>query len=117
MARAQFLRIVLVVTAFGLLAAVLVGYFARGFVPGDAVVYLAAGERLNAGHLLYALSPGDRIVALKPPYWTVPTLSPPFMGVLFRPLVVSQFECGSDARLRPSHAITGDNRSGASGRL
>jgi Glycosyltransferase family 87 len=95
MARARFLRIVLVVTAFGLLAAVLVGYFARGFVPGDAIVYLAAGERLNAGHLLYALSPGDRIVALKPPYWTVPTLSPPFMGVLFRPLALLPPDLGA----------------------
>ena len=34
----------------GLLAAALVLYFQRGLVPGDAFTYLAAGERLNAGH-------------------------------------------------------------------
>jgi alpha-1,2-mannosyltransferase len=72
--------------AFGLVIAILAVYFQRGFVPGDAFVYLAAGERLNAGHLLYALSPGDRPMAMEPPYWTVPLLSPPPIAVLFRPL-------------------------------
>jgi hypothetical protein len=54
--------------------------------PTDAYVYLAAGERLDAGHDLYALAPGDREIGLNPPYWTVPTLSPPLLGVLWRPL-------------------------------
>jgi hypothetical protein len=54
----------------------------------DLWVYLAAGERLNAGHLLYALSPGDRPVAFLPPYWSVPLLSPPPIAVLWRPLAV-----------------------------
>src|SRR6476646_7188903 len=37
-------------------------------VPGsDAWNYLAAAERLNAGHPLYALSPGDRPIQLLPP--------------------------------------------------
>ena len=85
---ARILRVSLVAIAFGLLALILFVYFDRGFIPGDAIVYLASGERLNAGHLLYALSPGDRIIASKPPYWTVPTLSPPFMAVLFRPLAL-----------------------------
>jgi hypothetical protein len=52
----------------------------------DATVYLAAGERLNAGHPLYALSPGDRPVALIPPYWDTPLLAPPPIAVLWRPL-------------------------------
>ncbi len=56
--------------------------------PTDAYVYMAAGERLNAGHDLYALSPGDRVIGNNPPYWDVPTLSPPLLGVLWRPLSV-----------------------------
>ena len=68
----------------GLYVAVQSTYFGRGFIPGDAFTYLAAGERLNAGHLLYALSPGDRPVDLNPPYWTVPLLSPPPIAVVFR---------------------------------
>lgn len=78
------LRIAIPVIAIGLIGAIQVRYFDRGFVPGDAFTYLAAGERLNAGHALYALSPGDRPVDLKPPYWTVPLLSPPPIAVLFR---------------------------------
>jgi alpha-1,2-mannosyltransferase len=54
--------------------------------PTDTYVYLAAGERLDAGHDLYAISPGDRAIGLNPPYWNVPTLSPPLLGVLWRPL-------------------------------
>ncbi len=55
--------------------------------PGsDAWNYLAAGERLNAGHELYTLQPGDRDVPLEPPYWTVPLLSPPAVAVAWRPL-------------------------------
>jgi hypothetical protein len=61
-----------------------------GFEPGvpgsDAWNYLAAGERLNAGHPLYALSAGDRPIQIVPPYWTVPLLSPPPIAVLWRPL-------------------------------
>lgn len=55
---------------------------------GDLWNYLAAGERLNAGHPLYALSPGDRPVDLHPPYWSVPLLSPPFIAVVWRPLAL-----------------------------
>ncbi|HEY7131770.1 MAG TPA: glycosyltransferase family 87 protein [Candidatus Limnocylindrales bacterium] len=57
--------------------------------PGsDAWNYLAAGERLNAGHPLYALSPGDRPITLVPPYWTVPLLAPPPIAVVWRPLAL-----------------------------
>src|SRR4029079_4401518 len=59
---------------FGVIAFALVAWLAVfrtfGFdptVPGsDAWNYLAAGERLNAGHPLYALSAGGRNVALRP---------------------------------------------------
>jgi hypothetical protein len=65
-------------------------YGVFGFRPtrvyGDAWNYLAAGERLNAGHPLYALSPGDRAIELIPPYWSVPLLSPPPIAVAWRPL-------------------------------
>lgn len=72
--------------ALGAIVAVLSVYFQRGLIPGDSFTYLAAGERLNAGHPLYALSPGDRPVELNPPFWTVPLLSPPPIAVVFRPL-------------------------------
>ena len=81
--------------ALGLLASVQILYFQRGLVPGDALVYLAAGERLNAGHALYSLAPGDRPVGLKPPYWTVPLLSPPLIAVVFRPLALLPDEIGA----------------------
>ena len=81
-------RIAIPAIAIGLIVAIQIRYFDRGFVPGDAFTYLAAGERLNTGHLLYALSPGDRPVDLKPPFWTVPLLSPPPIAVLFRPLAL-----------------------------
>ncbi len=55
---------------------------------GDPWNYLAAGERLNAGHPLYALSPGDRLVNIVPPYWTVPLLAPPPIAVFWRPLAL-----------------------------
>ena len=60
--------------------------FDWGRSDGDPWNYLAAGERLNAGHPLYALSPGDRPVVIAPPYWTVPLLAPPPIAVFWRPL-------------------------------
>ena len=53
---------------------------------GDPWNYLAAGERLNDGHPLYKLSPGDRPVIIAPPYWSVPLLAPPPIAVVWRPL-------------------------------
>jgi len=72
----------------GLLLAALIMYVeqTRNYLLGDAYNYLAAAERLNAGHPLYALSPGDRAVAIQPPFWTAPFISPPFIAVLWRPL-------------------------------
>ncbi len=93
-AAARIARVTVPAIAFGLLLVLLLLYFERGFVPGDAFTYLAAGERLNDGHLLYTLLPGDRPVDLKPPYWTVPFLSPPFMAVVWRPLAALPVEAG-----------------------
>ena len=90
----RILRVAIPAVAIGLVLAIQTIYFDRGLVPGDAFTYLAAGERLNAGHLLYALSPGDRPVGLNPPYWTVPLLSPPPIAVLFRPLAALPSEVG-----------------------
>jgi len=52
----------------------------------DAQTYLAAGERLNAGHDLYRLGPGDRPVLTLPGVYSSPLLSPPPIAVLWRPL-------------------------------
>jgi hypothetical protein len=62
--------------------------FDWGRSDGDPWNYLAAGERLNAGHALYALSPGDRPVIIVPPYWSVPLLAPPPIAVLWRGLAI-----------------------------
>lgn len=91
---ARVTELLLPALAIGLLVVFLGFYFQRGFIPGDAFTYLAAGERLNAGHFLYALLPGDRPVGLNPPYWTVPFLSPPFIAVMWRPLAALPSELG-----------------------
>jgi hypothetical protein len=52
----------------------------------DATTYLAAGERLNAGHDLYKLQSGDRDVLAWPGLYTSPLLSPPPIAVIWRPL-------------------------------
>jgi hypothetical protein len=90
-------RIVALAVAFGVLATIQVIYFQRGLTPGDAFTYLAAGERLNDGHQLYALLPGDRPVVLHPPFWTVPLLSPPPMAVLIRPFALLPGDAGAYA--------------------
>ena len=56
----------------------------------DANTYRAAGERLNAGHQLYALEPGDRPVLLVAGY-PVPLLSPPPVAAIWRPLAALPF--------------------------
>src|SRR5664280_555733 len=90
-------KVLLPALAGGVLATILVVYFQRGFIPGDSFTYLAAGERLNAGHSLYALMPGDRPVDLHPPFWTVPFLSPPPMGVVMRPFALLPGDTGAYA--------------------
>lgn len=82
---AQTLAPVLLTLAVALAASPV---FYPKLAPTDAYVYMAAGERLNAGHKLYRISPGDRVIGSNPPYWDVPTLSPPLLGVLWRPLAV-----------------------------
>lgn len=49
----------------------------------DVSTYYGAGERLLAGGDLYALAAGDRPVHIRPPYWTVPLVSPPPIGALW----------------------------------
>lgn len=56
----------------------------------DANTYLAAGERLNAGHDLYRLMPGDRTVDEVPGYVSSPPLlSPPLVAVVWRPIAAA----------------------------
>jgi hypothetical protein len=93
----RFAKILSLGLAFGILATIQYVYFQRGIVPGDAFTYLAAGERLNDGHALYALLPGDRPVDLHPPFWTVPLLSPPSMGVVMRPFAALPGDVGAYA--------------------
>ena len=61
------------------------------FWANDALGYQAAGERLNAGHGLYALAPGDRPVEIHPPFWSSPFLYPPLWGVVWRPIAALPF--------------------------
>ncbi len=52
----------------------------------DTVTYLAAGERLNAGHSLYGpLQPDDRPVLIDPSFFHSPLVSPPTIAVIWRP--------------------------------
>jgi hypothetical protein len=60
----------------------------------DVVTYLAAGERLNAGHALYALSPGDRFLVIDTAYYHTPLLYPPLIGVIWRPLAALPADLG-----------------------
>lgn len=86
-------RVLTGLAAVALVVVTLLGMQRFGVAPdrasGDPWNYLAAGERLNAGHPLYALSEGDRDVELRPPYWSTPLLSPPFIAVLWRPLALA----------------------------
>lgn len=85
-------RIVRVVAIVGITVAWIGAFavFGHAFatVGSDAWNYLAAGERLNAGHDLYALTSGDRYVLIVPPYWSVPLLSPPPIAVVWRALAL-----------------------------
>ena len=57
----------------------------------DANTYLAAGERLNDGHALYHLGPGDRQVLIDPQFFNTPLVSPPTIAVIWRPLAALPF--------------------------
>jgi hypothetical protein len=91
------LRAAALALGIGLFIAVFAVYYVQphDHFFGDSYVYLAAGERLNAGHPLYALSPGDRLVSILPPFWTTPLVSPPFIAVLWRPLAALPSESGT----------------------
>lgn len=54
----------------------------------DTWNYLAAGERLNAGHSIYTLSPGDRPTIIWPA-GSVALGSPPLVAVIWRPLALA----------------------------
>jgi hypothetical protein len=80
--------------AFTVLAVVLVTVWWFGqrvwnpaAIGQDTWNYLAAGERLNAGHSIYALVVGDRPILFDPGS-TVPIVSPPLIAVLWRPLAL-----------------------------
>ncbi len=102
----RFARLLLVAAGPGLVLAVALvnTQIFAGRLFGDAYAYLAAGERLNAGHHLYVLQPGDRPVAISPPFWTVPLLSPPIVGVLWRPLAAMPDELGIVVWLASAYA-------------
>ena len=81
--------------AAALIAAHLILLTPSGLYGTDTRTYLAAGERLNAGHGLYELVPGDRPVDLNPGYWTTPLVSPPSIAALWRPLAALPSELGA----------------------
>ena len=87
--RLKAARFVVFAVGVGVVVAVCVAsWTSAGMFAPDANTYLAAGERLNAGHPLYALSPGDRQIEMVPPFWTVPLLSPPPIAVVWRLLAL-----------------------------
>jgi len=94
MRRRRFLLLALATIAAGGLFAIMSLYYSRGVAPGDAFTYLAAGERLNAGHDLYRLSTGDRAVQIDPARFQTPLVSPPLIAVLWRPLAAMPNELG-----------------------
>jgi hypothetical protein len=55
----------------------------------DATTYLAAAERLNVGHDLYALREGDRPVLRIPGVYDAPLLSPPPIAASWRLLAAT----------------------------
>jgi hypothetical protein len=57
----------------------------------DATTYLAAAERLNAGHQLYALTDGDRPILTIPGVYEAPLLSPPPIAAFWRVLIATPF--------------------------
>ncbi len=52
----------------------------------DTVSYYDGAERLNSGHFLYRLSPGDRPINEDPFTFAGPFLYPPLIAVVWRPI-------------------------------
>lgn len=84
-ARRLVAMFVLVFTAFALVLFVQLrpDYLHPTELGTDVSTYLAAGQRLVAGHEIYTMSPGDRPVPIWPPFWTVPLVGPPTIAVLW----------------------------------
>jgi hypothetical protein len=61
------------------------------FYPLDTLTYHLAGTRLNIGHALYDLVPGDPWLADRPEF---PLFGPPFIAVLWRPLAALPGQVG-----------------------
>jgi hypothetical protein len=96
--RTAVLRGLLLVLALGTPLGFARAHFIDFDAPGnlldpftDANTYLAAGERLNAGHKLYELQDGDRDVLIIPELFTQPLVSPPPIAVLWRPIAALPF--------------------------
>jgi hypothetical protein len=86
----RFALIVIALAPSLIIAGIFLQAFGRPDSPQrpftDAWTYLAAGDRLNLGHDLYRLRPGDLPVDLYPELFPVPMVGPPIMGVIARPL-------------------------------
>ncbi len=94
-ARSRRWPVFLVLAAFVVYAMWVVAWFANGHLPGDAFTYLAAGQRLNAGHAIYSLTTGDSPVLMPPNYPPYPLFSPPLIAVVFRPLAALPGDFGA----------------------
>ena len=83
-------RILFILAAALVSATIAIYVLEFGAGPDDARTYLAAGERLNAGHELYALGPGDRPIPseLIGAGSSAPLLSPPLVAVPWRALAL-----------------------------
>ncbi len=92
--RQVVLRAVVTFAICCVVAFVVEHFIARG-IPGDAYTYLTAGERLNAGHQLYALSPGIDPWSCDRRTGQYRSSPPPFIAVLWRPLAALPGELGT----------------------
>jgi MYXO-CTERM domain-containing protein len=70
-------------------------YLSWHFYPLDTLAYYLAGARLNDGHRLYDLSPGDAWLQNRPEFNPkLPLFSPPLIAVLWRPLAAIPGQVG-----------------------
>ena len=80
------LVVIAILPSIGFARVAIAPYYDPPYSFIDANTYLAAGERLNAGHPLYTLLPGDRPVIWVPGTSTAPLLSPPPIAAIWRPI-------------------------------